>query len=182
MFQHLPHCQTQVADMTTGSPKSSHSKNVHPRAADTLLTPNQKHYLGSATLSKPKLSWNEDASLMESTLFPFIFLNYNPSAGGQKQKNQLSEQSRFRTEILNLSDFEFFVLDLRPETENFRFPNLKHLRHSNHCKYNFKDSGQSLFAQYFFGTNFSKFRASRGSNFRVTCTSFREFAGLLDEL
>ena len=50
-------------------------KNVRPCAADTLLKPNQMHHLGSATLSQPKLFRNEGASLLESTLFPFIIIN-----------------------------------------------------------------------------------------------------------
>ena len=75
LWRHLPQWQIQIADVTTGSPKSSHSKNVRPCAADTLLKPNQTHHLGSATLSQPKLSRNEGASLFESTLFPFIVIN-----------------------------------------------------------------------------------------------------------
>ena len=72
-------------------------------------------------MSKPKLSRNEGASLLGSTQFPFIIVNYDPSAGGAN-KNK-------KTIVISVAipdwSFEFRWLwnlsfDQRPEPESFQ--------------------------------------------------------------
>ena len=162
-------------------PKVFSFKNVRPRAADTLLKPSQTHHLGNSVQSK--LCWNEDASVLESTQFPVIIVNQDPSTERNcppPPKKKLSDQSRLRTEILNLSDSERFFSTSGQSLKIVRLPNLKNFRHSNHCRKcraNFR-----FFLGNFSGLIFRNFGPVLDQTFGPRAKIVQGFAGLFGEL
>ena len=118
-----------------------------------------------------KLIWNEGASLLESTLFPFIVLNWDPSAGrsSQQDKNKLSDQSKLQTVISKLCDYDILILTRSRCLINVRLPNLTNFSHSNDSNCSFQ--------------NFGKFRIfGNFSNLTFHLSHVQTFAKLIDEL
>ena len=97
---------------------------------------------------------------------------------------ELSDQSRFRPEILSLSDSEIFLFDQRPEPENFQITKSEKFRRSNHCKCSFESFGQisDFWGGIFSGLIFRNFGPVMDPIFGSRAKLFQEFAGLFREL